>query len=213
MNIAILDDHELQAEGLSLILRKEPLIKQVISFNDSAQLFAFKNIEQVEVFLIDLHIGDENGIDIAKKLKELYPKAKVIMLTMQKGSKHTIKAERAQLDGYILKSIPASSLVEVIEKVKNGETIFMEEAFEKEVSDDWKMSSSIHLSEKPEDILSPREKEVLILICKEYSSSEIAEKLFLSIGTVDTHRKNILNKLGVSNTVGLVKYALKNNMI
>ncbi|MBC7862296.1 MAG: response regulator transcription factor, partial [Bacteroidia bacterium] len=95
----------------------------------------------------------------------------------------------------------------------NGEIYFDPEIKKYSQDDDTQIKSTLTINEKPENLLSDREKEILILVCREYSSAQIAEKLFISTGTVDTHRKNILLKLGVTNTVGLVKYALKHRLL
>jgi DNA-binding NarL/FixJ family response regulator len=103
-------------------------------------------------------------------------------------------------------------LMDAVKTVHNGGEVFPEEAKEYDHEEDLRLRSSAIMTESPDVQLTDREKEILILVCKEFSSAEIAKKLFISTGTVDTHRKNILLKLGVSNTVGLVKYALKHGL-
>jgi len=118
---------------------------------------------------------------------------------------------RHQVQGYILKNATVEELLTALRQVAAGNTYFSKEI---DVLGNNDFRSTLTLEEKKiQDILSKREIEILRLICKEFSNNEMAEKLFLSVSTIETHRKNIIAKLGVNNTVGLVRFALKNNLI
>jgi two-component system, NarL family, response regulator NreC len=132
---------------------------------------------------------------------------------MQRGGRFMHKAEKLGVKGYLLKNIEPGMLAEKIREVFNGGTCFEESLKSYSQEDDIALKASVVVDTQPDTILSAREKEILILVCKEFSSAQIAEQLFISTGTVDTHRKNILIKLGVTNTVGLVKYALKHKLL
>ena len=157
-----------------------------------------------------------NGTDyskIAEELQKINHPAGIILLTMQRGVRFLQRAEKAGVRAYQLKNISTDLLIDCIKKVNEGQILFDENLRVVSQEEDIHLKSTLTLSDHPSAILSDREREILVLVCKEFSSSQIAEKLFISVGTVDTHRKNILVKLGVNNTVGLVKYALKHKLI
>jgi DNA-binding NarL/FixJ family response regulator len=116
------------------------------------------------------------------------------------------------IQGYILKSAPIEELIQAIKLVAAGGTFFTKDIDINAKTDDARNMLTID-SKKVDEILTKREQEILQLVCKEFSNAEIAEKLFLSIGTVETHRKRIIAKLGVNNTVGLVKFAVRHGLI
>lgn len=213
IHIALLEDHRLQLEGLSALLSQRNGLKITGSFSTPEEFLAKKNDITVDVLVADLHMPGLSGIEVAELLKKENYHAKVILLTMQRGARFLQKAEKAGAKGYALKNISVDELEKMIRRVYNGESIYDESLRTYTQEDDIHIKSTITVDEKPEELLSEREKEILVMVCKEYSSAQIAEKLFISTGTVDTHRKNILVKLGVNNTVGLVKYALKHNLL
>lgn len=129
-----------------------------------------------------------------------------------RGTRYIHKLIRHDINGYILKNTSIEELVKALNTVAEGKKYFSKEINIIDTDQDFRNTVTIE-DKKVDEILSKREIEVLTLICKEYSNSEIAEKLFLSVSTVETHRKNLIAKLGVNNTVGLVKFALRNNLI
>jgi two-component system, NarL family, response regulator NreC len=154
-----------------------------------------------------------DGMQIAEALSKQNAPFRVIMLTMQRGGRYIDRLKKWGVKGYVLKSVSLETLVDVIQRVHAGEEHFPEDAREFDHNEDVRLKSSAILANTPGQQLTAREQEILVLVCKEFSSKEIGEKLFISTGTVDTHRKNLLLKLGVTNTVGLVKYALKHNLL
>ncbi len=213
IRIVLTDDHALHVEGLSLILNKEKDFLVAGAFGSSDELLSFCETNNFDILLLDLHMPGMDGLSVARQLEEKKHPAKVILLTMQRGGRFIQKAEKINIKGYLLKNIEPARLAEKIRAVHAGETCFDDSLKSYSQADDIAIKSSVTISDAPDQILSDREKEILILVCKEYSSSEIAEALFISTGTVDTHRKNILVKLGVNNTVGMVKYALKYGLL
>ncbi len=140
------------------------------------------------------------------------PDLKVIYLTLMRGTRYLHRLMKHNIQGYILKNTPIGELIEAIQKVQDGGTYFSKDI---NIGDDLAdFRSTITIEDKRiDDILSKREVEVLKLICRELSNAEIAGKLYLSVSTVETHRKNLIAKLGVNNTVGLVKFALRHKLI
>lgn len=211
IKLTLVDDHPLHLEGLKLLLSSDPLLDIVGAFKDSASFLSFAKQNTFDIVLLDFHLPDKNGLEIAGELQTMQHAAKIIMLTMQRGGRLKQKIEKLNIKGYLLKNTDIETIKKTISVVINGGEVFDETKNSHE--DDLSLKSSVVIEDKPDNILSEREKEILVLVCQELSSAQIAEKLFISTGTVDTHRKNILVKLNVSNTVGLVKYALKNNLI
>jgi DNA-binding NarL/FixJ family response regulator len=167
---------------------------------------------QVDILLLDVHLPDTGEEELLKKIRSVHPELKILYLTIMRGTRYIHKLIRHDIHGYILKNTSIEELVKALNSVSEGKKYFSKEINIIDTEQDFRNTVTIE-DKKVDEILSKREIEVLTLICKEYSNSEIAEKLFLSVSTVETHRKNLIAKLGVNNTVGLVKFALRNNLI
>jgi two-component system response regulator NreC len=213
IRIVLADDHPLYLEGLELLLNSSKDAKVVAKAVDGNAALQMVDGNEFDVLLLDLHLPGKSGIEVAEILHKEGKKHKIIMLTMQRGGRYVDKLKKLGVSGYLLKSTSLDILLEAIKTVFNGGEIFPEELKEYDHDEAVRLKSSAIVLETPDEQLTEREKEILVLVCKEYSSAEIAKKLFISTGTVDTHRKNLLVKLGVSNTVGLVKYAIKHNLL
>jgi len=153
--------------------------------------------------MLDIQMPQMNGIETAWAIREQYPSVKLIALSMHAEKIFVEKMYRAGVSGYVLKNTNKNELLTAIKAVYHGGTYFSGEIIPAMFSlgDDESMAD-------PGPELTKREKEILILIAQEYSNPQIAEALFLSILTVNTHRKNLLKKLDAKNTAGLVKYAI-----
>ena len=213
INIVLVEDHILQMEGLKMLLEKFPEFNIVNTYSNAKAFLSELNSVMFDVLLADLHMPEITGLELAEELKKQKHTSKIILLTMQRGSRFMQRAEKIGVEGYLLKSIAIEELKEKILLIFSGTNYYDPEIKKFTQDDDTQLKSMLTINEKPDDLLSEREKEILILVCQEYSSAQIAEKLFISTGTVDTHRKNILLKLGVTNTVGLVKYALRHKLL
>jgi DNA-binding NarL/FixJ family response regulator len=208
--IFILDDHEIFLSGLVKLLEDTFDIKG--SFTHSEDLMMALSKDSVDVLVLDVQLPEISAEDLLQKIRAGFPTQKIIYLTLLRGTRMIQKLQKFGIQGYLLKNGPTEELLKGIKVVADGQTYFSKEIDSINNDDDLKNTLTFP-DNKVDDILSPREVEILKLVCEEMSSSEIAAKLFLSVSTVDTHRKNILIKLGVSNTVGLVKYAIKHNLI
>ena len=213
ITIVITDDHPLYLEGVSLLLAKYSFADVIKTVSSGEELLAFAEKNKFDILLLDLHLPGIDGIETAARLQAANHPTKIIMLTMQRGGRYLNKLEKMNIKGYVLKNATPEELTNAIQAVYDGGTYISKDLSEYKHDADLELKSSVYISDKPEKILSDREREILVLVCSELSSSQIAERLHISIGTVDTHRKNILIKLGVNNTVGLVKYALKHKLI
>jgi DNA-binding NarL/FixJ family response regulator len=212
LKVFITDDHELYLEGLVLLLNKQPGIQVVGSALTGKELLNKLPELQVDILLLDVHLPDTGEEELLKKIRTLHPELKILYLTIMRGTRYIHKLIRHDIHGYILKNTSIEELVKALHNVSEGKKYFSKEINIIDTDQDFRNTVTIE-DKKVDEILSKREIEVLTLICKEYSNSEIAEKLFLSVSTVETHRKNLIAKLGVNNTVGLVKFALRNNLI
>ena|ERR1700741_2030192 len=212
INVFVTDDQELYLEGIVLLLNKQPDIRVVGSALSGDELLQKINSVDADILLLDVNLPDIGEEDLIIQLRKLKPELKIMYLTMMRGTRYVHKLNKHSIQGYLLKSTTIQELSEALRKVAEGGTYFSKETNISDGESDFRTTINID-NKKVSEILSKREIEILTLICKEYSNAEIAEKLFLSISTVETHRKNLISKLGVNNTVGLVKFALKNKLV
>ena len=206
IKIAMIDDHELFLRGLKKLLNKLEDINIEAEFEDGKSLLAALPFLEVDLLLLDLQLPDIKAEDLLIKIQELQPDLPILYLTMMRGARNFRKLEKHNIGGYILKDSSLDELHRAIKITANGGHYYSKDIY---LNNDINANTVTTPKEQLKNLLSPREQEVLVLICKEHSSAEIAKKLYVSTSTIDTHRKKILIKLGVNNTVGLVKYAIK----
>ena len=210
--VFITDDHEMYLEGLSLLLQKQPAVEVTgTSLTANGLLDQLPQLSAQDILLLDVNLPDMEEEDLIQRIRELRPRQKVIYLTLMRGTRYVHKLLKYQVHGYVLKNASVDELVSAIIAVDAGKTWFSKEI---DVMSDAEFRNTLTIEDKKiTEILSRREIEVLKLVCKECSNADIAQRLFLSVSTVETHRKNLIAKLGVQNTVGLVKFAIRNNLI
>jgi DNA-binding NarL/FixJ family response regulator len=211
-NLIILDDHEIFSKGLRLLLEKQHDIKVSATAATAAELLQTIQQKPFDILLLDVQVPDMEPEELLTAIRTLQPAAKVIYLTMMRGTRYVHRLMRLNIQGYILKDAPAEELIMAVRTVSEGATYFSPAINISDNGEEVKQTIIIN-SNKIEQILTKREVEVLKLICNEYTNPDIAKKLFLSVDTVNSHRKNIFLKLGVNNTAGLVKYALQAGLI
>ncbi|HOA37343.1 MAG TPA: response regulator transcription factor [Flavihumibacter sp.] len=212
MRVYITDDHEMYLEGLSLLLQKQTELEVTGTSSNAADLLnRLPTMSSEDILLLDVNLPDMEEEELIRKIRELRPKQKVIYLTLIRGTRYVHKLLKYQIQGYVLKNASVEELLAAIDTVHKGGQYFSKEI---DILSDGDFRNTLTIEDrKVGEILSKREVEVLKLVCKEFSNAEIAQKLFLSISTVETHRKNLIAKLGVQNTVGLVKFAIRNNLV
>jgi two-component system, NarL family, response regulator NreC len=211
VTVIICDDHEMYLQGTKLLLQQNH-IATVATASTGSGLLQVLEKSSCDILLLDVHLPDYKAADLLAAIRKQYPAQKIIYLTMMRGSRNVHRLKDHEIQGYLLKNAPVKELLFAIDKVNGGGTYFSNEASVINDENDYRKQISVDES-KTNEILTKREIEILKMICAEMTNAEIAAKLFLSTGTVDTHRKNIINKLGVKNTVGLVRYALKNQLL
>ncbi|MHA4843662.1 response regulator transcription factor [Flavitalea antarctica] len=212
IKLHITDDQELYLEGLTLLLNKQEGMSVTGTCLSGQSLLEQLPDLDADILLLDVHLNDINEEDLLIRIRSLKPNIKIIYLTMMRGTRFIHKLVKHRIQGYVLKNASIEELKEAIRIVSEGGEYFSKEINITDTDQDFRLTITVD-DKKVDEILSKREIEILTLICKEFSNAEIAAKLFLSISTVETHRKNLIAKLGVNNTVGLVKYALKNKLI
>ncbi|MDQ8003458.1 MAG: response regulator transcription factor [Pedobacter sp.] len=208
IKIAIADDHQLILNGLKAILNESTEIDIIFTVTNGQQLLQQLEIEVPKLLLLDIELPDSNGIDLCKAVKDKYPDIKIIALTNHEETVYVRKMMKSGADGYLLKGTDQVTLIKAITTVAKGEQ-FIDESIKKNILQETisgKKSASLLK-------LTKRENEILSLIANEYSNQEIADKLFLSIRTVESHRLSLSQKLNVKNTVGLVKEAYLRGLI
>lgn len=211
ISVLIADDHKIFREGIVAILQAEPGIDVAGEARDGRELL--QRLEQVQpnVLLLDISMGETNTIDIARFIKGHYPSIQILVLSMHSDSSYVIKMLEAGASGYLLKDAGSSEMLNAIRTVAEGNTYYSSQV--SSILIDHLTKGKKVKTAKKDVPLTEREIEILKLIAQEYSNPEIAEQLYISIRTVDTHRRNILEKLGLKNTAGLVKYAMKHGLL
>lgn len=209
-NIIVADDHQLFRSGLSGLLGRYEECSVSAEVGDGNELIeTLRDGTPCDVVLMDIDMPEMDGIDATRNVLEEWPDIKVITLSMHGDEDFYFKMVEAGAKGFILKNSDVSEVVQAIGAVCEGGSYFSQELLCSLVGS---LKHTAH-AEHPEDLLSQREREILLLICKGFSNQEIADQLFISKRTVDKHRANILEKTGCKNTANLVVYAIKNLLV
>jgi DNA-binding NarL/FixJ family response regulator len=201
----IVDDHYMVIEGIRSLLQNDPDIILIGHAFTASSCLAFLEKEHPDVILMDIGLPDRSGVDLCAEVKQKYPFIRIIGLSTFNQHSFIEKMMESGASGYVLKNASGQELSNAIKKVHAGQVYLSFEA---------SMVVKSHqnsLAQLP--MLTRREKEILTLISEGYTNPRIAEKLFVSINTVDTHRKNLLAKFNVSNTATLIRMAVESGLI
>lgn len=213
IKVLIADDHKLVREGVESMLAEVPdveIIGMAVSGEDAINL---ARSGQPDVVLMDITMPGMNGIEASRWIKENDDQVRVIIVTMEVSKDYVSAAIKSGVDGYLPKDIGKNILLEAIRSVHTGERYF-NDAIKKLIFEDFYTAEKLRNPRKTlPNQLTKRENEVLALVASGRSNKEIAEHLFISIKTVETHKAHILIKLGLHNNSELVRYAVKNNII
>ena len=200
--VFIVDDHYMVIEGIRSLLQNEKNVEWAGHATNAASCFAFLQQQQPDVILMDINLPDKSGIDLCKEVKEKYPSVFIIGLSTFNQQSFIQKMMDNGASGYVLKNATQEELMEAIEAVAKGKIYLSNEA-----------SQTLRRNESTNIVLTRREKEVLELIAEGMTNNVIAQKLFISPSTVDTHRKNLLAKLDAKNTASLIRMASQLQLI
>jgi DNA-binding NarL/FixJ family response regulator len=209
--ILIADDHTLVRGGLRTVLDGEPDLHVVAEAEDGAQAVARALNDDIDLAILDISMPRKTGLQAAQELSHRRPELRILILTMHDNEQYFFEALKAGASGYVLKAAPNRDLVEACRAAMRGEPFLYPAAVTALIRDYLKRAT--HDDTTPEDPLTPRELEVVKLIAEGHTSEEIAEQLVISKKTVDRHRANILEKLGMRNRVELTRYAIRRGLV
>ncbi|MDQ0636774.1 DNA-binding NarL/FixJ family response regulator [Pedobacter sp. W3I1] len=208
ITIMIADDHKLFAEGLSAILSEQSNFKVIGMAANGKEILHLLNHQQPDVLILDLNMPVLDGEIAAEKVGQLFPSVKIMVLSMYYTTKLSARLENIGVKAFIQKDTNAETLFKIITGIQQGEKYFQK------IKSDPLASSAFNDGDhfQKSHNLTAREMEILKLISEDYSSQQIAQKLFIALNTVDTHRKNMVQKLNVTGKAGLLKFALENKL-
>ncbi|MEQ8477209.1 response regulator transcription factor [Fulvivirga sp.] len=211
INVFIVDDHQIVRDGVKALLKNVEGIKIVNEASNGQEAIDLirQNPKDIDVVIMDITMPEMDGVQATKLILKEFPKINILALSMHDDKLHLISMLKEGAMGYVLKTTGKSELVHAINRIAGGQSYFDRQASGKLLD---YLSNKDKRKKTAEGELTSREKEVLMLIAEEMTNAEIAEKLFLSPRTIDTHRRNLLQKLNVKNTAGLVKYALTHEL-
>ena len=204
IKVFIVDDHQLVIEGIKSLLNEDENIEIIGSATNAERCLHYFRHHIADVILMDISLPDMIGIDLCKIISDKYPTIKIIALSTFTEGTYVRKMIESGARGYLLKNASKYEIIKAITTVFSGEDYLTFEA-KKALKYENELQNKL-----PK--LTKREKEVLLLISQGLTNSQISEKLFISIDTVDSHRKNLYSKMNVNNTATLLKFAIENNM-
>jgi len=213
IKVVLADDEELFRAGIALILSRDPEIEIVHQAENGQQLLDFLESQETlpDIVVTDIKMPELNGVEVTKLLNKLYPEIGVIALTTYNTKPFIRNMISVGASAYLVKNSAPSHMLHTVKQVfHNG---FYYDKLVMEILNKKHLRSESDKSVYDADFLTDRETEILTLICKQYITSEIAKKLFISPRTVEVHRKNILVKTNVKNIAGLVVFALQNGLV
>ena len=213
IQVMIVDDHKMFVEGVQAIFSgsKDIEISTAI-FDGKDVISALENNPEIQLILLDINLPNLNGLELTKLIKGKFPTVKILVLSMYNNAEYIKEVLKEGASGYILKNTDHEELASAIHTIYNGNTYYSQAVTQTMMNSFAKKSGKDNLDIMQVKI-SKREKEILALIIKEHTDQEIANILFISLHTVETHRSNLMSKLGVRNSAGLVRVALENNLV
>src|SRR5687767_10103190 len=209
--ILLADDHEVVRDGLRMVLDSAPDLEVVAEAGDGADAVELALSEDVHLAVLDVSMPRMTGLQAALELSRRKPELRVLILSVHDNEQYFFEALKAGASGYVLKSSANRDLIEACRATMRGEPFIYPPAASALVRD--YLDRADRGEESPTDPLTPREQEVIKQIAEGLSSEEIAESLVISKKTVDRHRENILEKLGMRNRVELTRYAIKRGLV
>lgn len=215
ITILVADEHDIVRSGIVSALAGGKDIEVVGETGEASEvLYLYRDLKPTLVIL-DVALTNRSGFELAKELLMDDPQAKILFLTMQLNENLLGQAVRAGAMGYVMKNVDRVELIDGVKQISRGKAYFSQSALR--IMADYYIQthrSPIHQQQVFTDFgLTGREREILSMIAESYTSQQIGEKLFISQRTVETHRSNIMQKLGIKNSAGLVRFALENGLL
>ncbi len=211
ISLLLVDDHQMIRDAIKFYFEKEDEFEVKGEATNGKDALEKMASNQYDVIVTDINMPEMDGIELVEEIGKLYPDQKVLILSMLDDALYINKMISLGANGYILKNAPKEELCQAINSIMAGDNYYSQEIYQTIIDSiagkKPKQRLSVDIS------LSNREKEVLKLIVKEYSNREIADQLFISIRTVEAHKRNLLDKTGAKNIAGLVMYAVERNLL
>jgi DNA-binding NarL/FixJ family response regulator len=207
--ILVADDHPIVRSGLRRVLDAEPDLEVVAEAADGAEAVRTALAEDVDLAILDVSMPKTTGIQAARELRRRKPELRLLMLSMYDSEQFLYEALRAGASGYVLKSDADQDIVDAVRRTMRGQSFLYPSAVASLVKDFLERGRG----DEEFDVLTPRELQVLKLIAEAHTSKAIAQELVISVKTVERHRQNILDKLGMSDRVELTRYAIRRGLI
>lgn len=206
LKIIIADDHTLFINGLQLLLKEEAWVEIVDVANSGRELLHLLQNKKADIVLLDINMPQMNGLEAARFIKQGNPAIKLIILSTYNEDHIVEKAKQYGVNGYLLKNCSRDELLQTIKLVMNGHSSF---PYREPKENSFPDTEDNFLKQFN---LTNREAEILQLLKNGFTNQQIADKLFLSIYTIETHRKNIMQKLGLKSPIALMKFIVENNL-
>lgn len=213
VNVLLVEDHAIVRQGIKALLEEEPDIVVVGETGDGSQALVLVENLCPNVVLMDLSLPGLGGIEATHQIRERFPDVRVVVLSMHEHEEYVFRALRAGASGYVVKQSTSTELVLALRAVAGGST-FLSPTISQILIDDYvHRAGARDKDDAALDILTPREREVLQLIARGFNNRQIAERLHISVKTVETHRGNMMRKLDVHDRAGVVKFAMDSGLI
>lgn len=210
IRVLIVDDHPIVRSGLTSLLNAETDIEVIGEATDGSEAILKTEAFHPNVVLMDISMPNVDGLSATRQIKKKFPDSQILVLSIIQSDQYFFEMLQAGASGYVLKTAKTEVLLEAIRVVNRGEVFLYPTVAQKLVRGYLNLSN---WENETNDLLSPREKEILFLIAENYSLTDIADKLVISPSTVYSHRSNLMNKLGLNNRRELIEYARKRNFI
>lgn len=210
INVILADDHQIVLDGLISILKDESDINVVGTANNGQDVIELIKNSKVDIAILDIEMPIMDGVQLSKYINEHHPQIKVLILSMYKTQDFVKQIVSAGAKGYVLKNKGSEELVKAIRYIHDGQSYIGQEITDV-LMDALKEKSE--KKEQPKIQLTKREKDVLKLIVDGLTSIKIGKELFIAPSTVDTHRRNLIEKTGVANSKELIKFAIEKNLL
>ena len=213
IQVMVVDDHKMFVEGVQAIFSDSSHIQVVKTVHDGNEVMkSIENTPNLDIILLDINLPNINGLELTKLISKKYPAIKILILSMYNNAEYIKEVLKEGASGYVLKNTDHEELLNAIQSVFAGNQ-FYSQSVTQTMMNSFAKKSQRNNTDILQVKISKREKEILSLIIKQHTAQEIANMLFISLHTVETHRSNLMSKLGVRNSAGLVRVALENNLV
>ena len=208
IRVVIADDHGIVRSGLRMLIDRQRDMEVVAEAEDGVAALDHAQAHRPQVAVLDVSMPRLTGLQAAREIRSHVPDTRVLLLSMHDDERYFLEGLEAGAAGYVLKRAADTDLIEAVRTVAEGRTFLSDDA-QRTLMDEWLQ----HGSPEPDDRLTPRELEVVKLIAEAFTNRQIAETLKLSEKTVESHRANVLSKLGMRDRVELVRYAIRRGLV